>query len=218
MAPACNHVPGLSEHHACYITQRSKAVGFGVLFIILCLLALPANLFAQNRVEMPVPFMPATPKKVLADIDAPADVQAVVSGGWGYTKTDSMIMGNPYHDKDQFFDVQAFESELIELRNMEEFYTVPGDYERHFPIGYLITKQTVHTESSGRRFDQVEVDVDLLPEEYWPELDSLMESGANFDQIKAYCRDKLKTVQRVYWFDITRPYQDNVKFYSKPGN
>ena len=73
--------------------------------LVLTLICLTA--FSARAQTAGAPYMPAAPKKVLADIGAPADVQAIVSGGWGYAKTDVMIIGYPYKNGKEFFDEKS---------------------------------------------------------------------------------------------------------------
>lgn len=195
----------------CKLISSIKSVVFTMLISFTA-----ANAAAQPNADLPIPYMPASPQKVLADIGAPADVQAVVTGGWGYTRPEPTVLGNPYHGKSKFFDVQAFEADLIDLRNMEEFYTVPGDGSRYLPLKFLIIKQTTHTEAGGRRLDEINAEVDLLPEEYWADLNDLSAQKATEEQIFAFFHGKLKTVKRTYWFDITQPFMDNKQFYANP--
>ncbi len=180
--------------------------------LILMLISITA--FSARAQTAGSPYMPATPKKVLADIGAPADVQAVVSGGWGYGKADVMVIGYPYENDKKFFDVRSFESDLIDMRNMEEFYTVPEDGKRFLPMKCLIIRQSEQTGQKGQRFDIAEATLDLLPEEYWPELEKLSKTGADDEHILSFFQGKLVTVNRTYWFDITKPFNSNKKVFS----
>ena len=180
--------------------------------LVLTLICLTA--FSARAQTAGAPYMPAAPKKVLADIGAPADVQAIVSGGWGYAKTDVMIIGYPYKNGKEFFDVRNFEADLIDMRNLEEFYTVPEDGKRFLPIKCLIIKQSGQTGPKGQQFDIAEATVDLLPEQYWPELEKLSKSGADDKRILSFFQGKLVTVSRTYWFDITEPFNSNKKVFS----
>jgi hypothetical protein len=110
--------------------------------------------------------------------------------------------------------VRSFESDLIDLRNMEEFYTVPEDGKRFLPMKCLIIRQSEQTGQKGQRFDIAEATLDLLPEEYWPELEKLSKTGADDEHILSFFQGKLVTVNRTYWFDITKPFNSNKKVFS----
>jgi len=195
------------------LTRRTCELLLGRLlrgvFIALLLLTVSSAQKAFAQEVPPAPYMPATPQQVLADIGAPPDVQSVVQGGWGYGKLDVMVIKNPYKHKNKFFDIRAFEADLIDMRNMEEFYTVPPDDERFFPLKCLILKQSEQVDASGRRYDIAEAEIDLLPEAYWPELEEMDRQNATDEQILAFFSGKIVRLNRLFWFDITEPYTDN---------
>ena len=50
--------------------------------------------------------------------------------------------------------------------------------------------------------------------EIWPELEKLSKTGADDEHILSFFQGKLVTVNRTYWFDITKPFNSNKKVFS----
>ena len=153
--------------------------------------------------------MPASVKKVLQDMGAAPDVLEVVSGGWGYSQDKALVIGNPYKGRDEEFDATPLEYELMEIRDQEEFYIVPPDGERLLPLLGTLLKKSMIDAPGGKHYDKMEMELVLLPEQYWPELKTLAEANKEVQEVIAHFKGKTKTVKREYWFDITEPYKHN---------
>ena len=155
------------------------------------------------------PYMPATVKKVLQDMGAAPDVLEIVSGGWGYSQDKALVIGNPYKGKDEEFKAAPLEYELMEIRDQEEFYIVPPDGERLLPLLATMLKQSMVDAPDGKHYDKMEMQVVLLPEQYWPELKSLSDANKDVQEVINHFKGKTVSVKREYWFDITEPYAHN---------
>ena len=157
------------------------------------------------------PYMPASVQKVLQDMGAAPDVLEIVSGGWGYSQDKAMIIGNPYKGKDEEFKPAPLEYELMEIRDQEEFYIVPPDGKRFLPLLATMLKQSMVDAPGGKHYDKMEMQVLLLPEQYWQELKPLADANKSVQEVAKHFKGKTVTVNRDYWFDVSEPYAHNGK-------
>ncbi len=193
------------------VSPKAKCLSRGFKILILVVLIILSALFFPHSslAKDQEPYMPASLQKVLQDVGAASDVLAIVSGGWGYSQDKAIVIGNPFAGQDKQFEIPPFEYELMEIRDHEEFYIVPPDGERHLPISSTKVKQGLIKGENGKYYDKLQVQLVILPEQYWAELKAVFGAKTSVKDVLAHFEGKTLTVEREYWFDISEPFKHN---------
>ena len=191
------------------VLKYAKVLSLAVIFMLL---------FTSIALAEETPFMPSSPQEVLKDMEAAPDVIDIISGGWGYTQDTAMVIGNPYKGTDRYFNIPPLEHELLDIRNREEFFIIPSDGDRFIPLEYEIQMQSLLSSEDGRHYDKLNATVKILAEDLWPELKILIDEKKSNAEILQHFKDKILTVDRVYWFDITEPFNDNASALSNTSS
>ena len=145
-----------------------------------------------------------------------------ISGGWGYTKDDVVIIVKPKIDpivnKSMPFDGIGIEYVFVEKRIYEELIIFRPEGERFSDISWkLLRQELIERESDDRVYDKLTFEITALPNNDFEELKAEGKGPEGFKNpsfdIEAHEKKREERTLRYvreYWFDITSFYGQGI--------
>lgn len=152
-------------------------------------------------------YLEISPKEYLTAIRDEDINPALVDGGWGYDQASALVQHLPKGEKDYYQDFIGLQLQLVSLRNILEFAQLSLAGERLQPVAHDKRRQALITPENGKKYDQLIVDVYLVPTKDYEKARTLMNDPK--PEAQAALRAMAQKVEREFWFDVTEPFDHN---------
>ena len=183
--------------------------------------------YVLNNINLKVKNTKETPREILETVSPSID-NIPISGGWGYTKDDCVIInkdnssvgpiqGDFFSSKSEPFDGVSFEYFFVEKRIYLELITFRNPGEKYHGIGWQQLEQNL-VSNNNRYYDHLRYLVKCHIDKGWDDLvkkyqdNNLFEDDPKGLENHQKERDKLLYCYKTdYWFDITSsfPFKTN---------
>ncbi len=154
------------------------------------------------------------PKEIIAEDFKSLEEKLPISGGWGYSKEDAVIIdkNDPVVPKGMPFDGVGIEYIFVEKRIYEELIIFRSNDDKFSGIKWNLIKQKFISDGD-RKFEVLFFNVTATPDADWEQLKSEWESNNGFQESKSDFEAHIEKrnsknihYQAEYWFDITSFY------------
>ena len=156
-----------------------------------------------------------SPRKVISALFKSLDTELPISGGWGYSKQDAVVIdkNDPVVPKDQHFDGLGIERIFVEKRIYTELIISRPPNLQYAGIEWKLIKQALRSDND-RKFDFMTYNVTAFARPDWEELkkewEGILENAESSEDLKSKFEEhskkresKMQSYTAEYWFDIT---------------
>jgi hypothetical protein len=148
------------------------------------------------------------PQDVMYDI-FPSLGKLPISGGWGYTKEDAVIINKP--NDGMPFNGISLEYTFSKYRTYLELITARDEDDRFSGIEFETLNQTLYKGENGKPYDMLLVKISALRDKDFEMLKEVWEQNYendDFDKEAHMKRDKELRIEfkREFWFEISSFY------------
>ena len=166
------------------------------------------------EIQAPIIRSAETPREIIAADFKSLREELPISGGWGYTKEDAVVIdrNDPVVSKGMPFDGVEIEYIFVEKRIYEELIIFRPKDDKYSGIEWNLLKQKC-TSDNGKKYDVLSFEVKAIPDLDWEELKSEWEENNGFQssqsELNAHIEKRSSKMIRYvtdYWFDITSFY------------
>ncbi len=137
------------------------------------------------------------------------DIEKLVTGGWGYSQAEAIIINNPKSGTEEMFDGIAVQTFMAGLRNSLEFSKAADGHAYALLMQKAASNNLVKADD-GQYYDHMVMDILATREEDGEAVLAVFMSGQkDFTQLMRELEGKVILLQREFWFNISSFLEHN---------